>query len=232
MLEDLELEARGLTVVRLGESLELPDPATMDHRVVVQILDGDWAALLGTMPMPASMPRWQAELLVESWRKANGLPTGLEARRLFYYLSRYRDQLEADFAEQYPGVDLFALWQNRQWRRLLNLIDQLRRPSRYYEAVSLDGDHLAQIEAARDGAERPKGPRMSEYGPTEERLDRIIDALTMNTQAVIAAAGGKPPRVEPQPRPETAWDSVRHRSRQAQHDALVGRVLRSRRRPD
>jgi hypothetical protein len=113
---------------------------------------------------------------------------------------------------------------------LLNLIDNLRRPSRFHEAISLDEEHLELIEAARErlgsDAPIPNGPVLSEYGPVEERLDALIDAVNQNTATTIAAAGGKPPSVQLRPRPETALERVRHQRRMAAHVALTARLMR------
>jgi len=143
-------------------------------------------------------------------------------------LSRYRDELEADFAEQYPGHDLTELWRSRQWRKLLNLIDQLRQPSRYHEAIADDDEHVAMILEAKERSktEAEAGPRLRDFSPEVDAMLRVVDAVNANTSAVIAAAGGKPRRVEPQPRPTTAFERVAHRRRSAKHQSLTARALR------
>ena len=127
-------------------------------------------------------------------------------------------------------MDLGELWGARKWRKLLNLIDQLPGNTRLAEAISNDEEHVEAIIAAREHSDSsgPSGPPLSEYNPMVERLDRLIDAVGQNTAATIAAAGAKPPTIPPQPRPTTAFDTVKHRRRLAQHDALTARLLRRR----
>ena len=101
--------------------------------------------------------------------------------------------------------------------------------SRLSEAIALDEEHVAQIIEAReknpDGA--PKGPRLSEYTPTVERLDVLIEEIRSNTRATIAAAGARPPKTVEQPRPVTAFDKMQHQRRLAQHESLTRRILGS-----
>lgn len=143
-------------------------------------------------------------------------------------LSRYRDELEADFAEQYPSNDLTELWRSRQWRKLLNLIDQLRQPSRYHEAIANDDEHVAMILEAKERSktEDEAGPRLRDFTSELDALLRAVDAINSNTMAVIAAGGGTPKRVEPQARPTTAFERVAYRRRSAKHQSLVARALR------
>jgi hypothetical protein len=82
------------------------------------------------------------------------------------------------------------------------------------------------LSARENGAQGRGGPRLRDYSPTVERLDKVIDGLQGVTAAIVASAGGKPPRFHPQPRPETAFESVLHRRKMARHDALTRRLLR------
>lgn len=56
------------------------------------------------------------------------------------------------------------------------------------------------------------------------RLTDIHDRLSELIAAVIAAAGGKPPKPTPLPRPRTAVDRLRAQARRARHDSLVAEV--------
>jgi hypothetical protein len=107
---------------------------------------------------------------------------------------------------------------------LLNLIDQLPRNSRYIEALADDEDLATQVLASKEPPE-PAGPRLSEWSPELAALTAIQDRLGEVIAAVIAAAGGRPPRLRPSPRPKTAADRVRLQQRQERHLALVARVL-------
>lgn len=126
------------------------------------------------------------------------------------------------------------LWWSKQWRRLLNLIVRLPRASHFYQAMSLDEEHVAMILSSRQHDEQEQkgavvAPPMSEYTSTVERLDRVIDALGGLTTAVLAAGGAKKlPKVQPQPRPETAFENVKMRQQWEKHRAVVARVLPNR----
>lgn len=70
---------------------------------------------------------------------------------------------------------------------------------------------------------------MEDWSPEREALADILDRLGNLVQAVIAAAGAKPPRVAPAPRPDTAVTRLRSQRRVERHHALVARVLPDRR---
>jgi hypothetical protein len=118
------------------------------------------------------------------------------------------------------------MWQQRQWRELLLLIDWLPRNSAYMEALSEDEevaeDFLSQAENKKAKGARP---RISEWSPELERLTDTVDRLGEVMQAVVASNGGKPPRIRPQLRPKTAIDKVRERKRHEHHKKVVSRVL-------
>lgn len=150
-------------------------------------------------------------------------------RRLTYYLSRYASQIEVDFSREYNGIDLGELWRSRKWRKLLNHIDRLPRASLFYSAVADDEEHVAMIlEAEERNPDLKKvgsAPHLSDYTPVVERLDILIDHVDGVMGAVVAGAGGKPPRLVPRPRPETAYERVAHRRRSAQQQQIASRML-------
>jgi hypothetical protein len=100
-------------------------------------------------------------------------------------------------------------------------IDNLPRNSGYVEAVSLDEELAEQV--IRSPA--PKGPpvRMRDWSPQLEVLTLLVDRLGEVIQAVIAAQGGKPPKITPMPRPKTAVDDLRDPRRQ--HHRILSKVL-------
>jgi len=67
--------------------------------------------------------------------------------------------------------------------------------------------------------------RVSEWSPIREGLAQVVDQLKAVQSAVIAAAGAKPPRVNPSPRPVTAVHRVKRAKAKRQHLELVSRVL-------
>lgn len=89
------------------------------------------------------------------------------------------------------------------------------------EAVSLD-EEVAELAAKQPS---PKGSpvRMRDWSPELELLTALVDRLGDVIQAVIAAQGGKPPRIKPMPRPTTAMDAIRDPRRQ--HQKILSKVM-------
>lgn len=77
--------------------------------------------------------------------------------------------------------------------------------------------------------EAQKGPKLRDYSPVVERLDRVIDSLGAVMATIVASQGGKPPKVHPQERPKTEFEHAEYRRRMKQHTSLVSRALRSQR---
>lgn len=123
-------------------------------------------------------------------------------------------------------LDLATEWRSRRWRRLLNIIDHLPRNSAYREAVAEDEDlarQLLKVKPPDDDAVPVR--RMSDWSAEVEMLTAVLDRLGELVQAVAALGGAKPRRVQPAPRPVTAFERVRRNRRADQHRALVSRVL-------
>lgn len=125
-------------------------------------------------------------------------------------------------------MDLAREWRSRRWRRLLNFIDGLPRHSAFIEALADDEEYAAMVVEA-GWPERSPHPRLSEYTPEREALDAVVDRLGEVVSAVIAAAGVRPPKIKPQPRPRTAVDRLRARKRRLDHESLVAKLLPHRR---
>lgn len=53
----------------------------------------------------------------------------------------------------------------------------------------------------------------------------MVDRLGEVVAAVIASGGGKPPKLHPRPRPQTAEDRLAARYRIEQHEYVVGLFL-------
>lgn len=64
---------------------------------------------------------------------------------------------------------------------------------------------------------------MRDWSPILEMLTVIADRQADTIQAVIAAAGGKPPKIKPMPRPKTAMDKARDPRRQ--HQKILSKVM-------
>lgn len=67
---------------------------------------------------------------------------------------------------------------------------------------------------------------VSEWSPEREALAQVIDAVHAVAANVIAAAGAKPPRLQPAPRPKTMVDEIRDRRALAAYRSLEARIVR------
>lgn len=118
-------------------------------------------------------------------------------------------------------MDLATEWRSRRWRKLLNLIDGLPGDSALAEAQA-DDDDLAEQLVDQD---RPASSfRVSEFGTTNALLAGIFDRLGEVIAATVSAGGGKPPKVDPLPRPVTALDRAAQRLADASYDYLMEQI--------
>jgi hypothetical protein len=122
------------------------------------------------------------------------------------------------------ALDLGEEWRARRWRRLLNLIDQLPRTSRYVEALSEDDELAAQV-AQRPTELGPPRRLMSEWSADVELLSTLCDLTGQLIQVTVARGGGQARPIRPMPRPVTALQRARDRQRQQKHQSLVSRLL-------
>ncbi|HEX8632244.1 MAG TPA: hypothetical protein VF755_29145 [Catenuloplanes sp.] len=223
---DAEHPDRPLVVLIGGARVRLRDPRTVKWDELLAALSNLWAFTHTVVPVPARpavrrLTGFKMARLVRVYRAHFGLgATPADDRRLVAVIGRYGTAIERDLT--WRGVDLVGQWQARRWRRLLNLIDGLPRTSAYAEALADDEQLAEQL------LDRPPGPGrvpMSEFSPELEMLTNVFDRLGELIQAVTAAAGGKPPKVRPHPRPRTAMDRVRQRRSMAKHRTVVARML-------
>lgn len=176
------------------------------------------------------LPLWQMRALLRGWRVHHGLSVSdADHVRLLGTLTRpaMRAAAERDLRHIH-GLDLTVEWRARRWRRLLNLLDGLRRDSYLSEAIALD-EELAKAYLDREDAEdeenrRPKR-RMSEFSVEAELLSTLVDRVGELIQTVAVTRGAKRRRIEPMPRPETALHRVRHRRAHNKHKYTVARVF-------
>jgi hypothetical protein len=106
----------------------------------------------------------------------------------------------------------------------LNLIDHLPGHSAYAEALAAD-EELAAVVLTHPRPAEAFGPRVSEWTPERAAMAEISDKLSSLIAATIAAAGSRPPKLPPSPRPRVAADRLRERQRAAAHLSLVERVI-------
>ncbi|MEW1964635.1 hypothetical protein AB0302_04465 [Micrococcus sp. NPDC078436] len=109
------------------------------------------------------------------------------------------------------------------WRRLHTLIQGLPPRSRM-ELAQLDDDEF--IEAHLDQIPEKSGPpRLSEYGPVEQRLDRLTGATEALFKLVADVVKAKP-KMPAAPRPaETALQRARKRRAERRIAALQSEAL-------
>jgi hypothetical protein len=119
-------------------------------------------------------------------------------------------------------VDLGTEWRARRWRKLMNLIDQLPRDSRYVEAQLQDED-LAQVLVALPTQVAAR--RLSEWSPELEVLVTATDRLADIVNVLLLTNGGTAVRFTPAARPQTAADRLKARHREQQHTWLVDRLI-------
>lgn len=127
-------------------------------------------------------------------------------RHLLFYVSRFRDAIEADLA--FRGVSFGRLWRLRQWRLLLNLIKSLPPNSLFNEAMLNDRETMMAMHKAMEGREeddRPVGPRVSQVSEEARRLGEVASLIKWLGGVVVTASpkfkGGKIPKVDPYTRP-------------------------------
>lgn len=124
-------------------------------------------------------------------------------------------------------LDLATEWRSRRWRRLLNIIDNLPRESRFFEARVNDEQVIeAMITTAGDTANNEKpARRMADWSAEVELLTAVVNRLGEIAQGIAVLGGAKPGKPLPAPQPTTAYESVRSRLRSRKHEALVSRLL-------
>lgn len=175
------------------------------------------------------LPVWKMAALVRAWRIHQGLSASNRAHhRLIGMLRKpdYRAAIEQDLHEVHR-LDLTVEWQSRRWRRLLSLIDGLRRTSNLQEVMTQDdelADALLEAEARGEEITAPKR-RMSEFSVEAEVMSVVADRIGELIQAQGAGKGAKRRRVTPLPRPETAMHRARERRAERKHRYTVGRVF-------
>lgn len=207
-----------------------------------------WIDLLEALGWPPSFMKWfgptaradvdvierlsvsQMRELLRAWRVHHGLcHDDRDHLRLASMLSKkeYRAAAEQDLWEVHH-LDLTAEWQSRRWRRLLNLLDGLRRNSHVSEAFAMD-EELAEIylEHEHDGrGQRSENSRKySEYTAEVELLSYAVDRLGELIVAQAMGRGARRRKVEPMPRPQTALHRVRQRRARSKHQYTVARVF-------
>lgn len=233
---DRERPGKPFSVRVGGRVLRFRAAPDLPAAVLLQVTS-DWRLFLGycvvnpdDLFQAGDFAWWKAEHILRLYRRHYGLcTTPDEDRRLFQLLDQddYRDSIEADLQEIY-GVDLGELWRARRWRKLLGMIERLRRSTHFGEATAAD-EKLAEIvlrkeRDSKDG-ELPALRRMSEFTVEAELLSVVADRLAELVQVSVAKRGGRARAVKPMPRPATAVEKLRNRQTQVHVTFTLDRVF-------
>lgn len=182
------------------------------------------------------LSRAEAELLRRSWALREGLVVGDDLTRLLWLVKTFRAEIEYDLLARL-GADLGALWRERRWRLLLNLIDRLPRATWTHQAMANHPEY-AERAAAAIAARRAKedaeewSPPLVESSPEVMATYSLIDAVNALRATLIMAnskPGAQPPKIPPHPRPTslvtTMLEKAQRQARWSAHEKLAARVL-------
>lgn len=125
-------------------------------------------------------------------------------------------------------LDLTQEWRMRRWRRLLNLIERFARTRTSWlnDAMSED-EELAEFLVKTEKRDAPAkvARSMRDFSAVVEVLSVVADRQAELAQIMAAHKGAKPRRVDPMPRPETAFQKVKRRKSRQHHSYTVARVF-------
>lgn len=232
---DRERPGKPFTVRAGGKVLRFRAAPDVPAGVLIRVT-ADWRLFLGyciddtATLVDADFQWWKAEHMLRLYRHHHGLcTTPQEDMRLFTLLEQgdYRDAIEADLQEIY-GVDLGELWRARRWRKLLGMIERLRRSTHFGEATAADeklAEFVLRKERDRNGEELPPTRRMSEFTVEAELLSVVADRLAELVQVGVASRGGRPRQVKPMPRPKTAVEKLRSEQTQLSVSFTLDRIF-------
>lgn len=146
--------------------------------------------------------------------------------RLGDLLDRYGEAIVADLG--LAGWDVVELYEQGRWLFALTMIDHLPRTSSYANALAQD-DELAEMTFGQSGGSSATRP-LTEWTPEVEVLAGVFDRLADVANFIVAGNGGKPTKVQPYPRPVTAFDRVKERQHIVLSDRAIAKAFPSHRR--
>lgn len=122
-----------------------------------------------------------------------------------------------------------AEYKARRWKKLLVLIEQLPSASRFTQAYLTDENNadqlaLAQLAAEKDQDGKPADVSFKEWNLQASQLAVLIDAIHSLNATVVAVGGGKPPRIEPHPRPRSVGAKALEAARAEAMDDFVNLI--------
>lgn len=236
-LASLDFEGGGRFALPGAEGLVAA--VDLPYDVVAQAANDDRAFVV-VVAGGRRMPMREIAPLRRYWVVQQGLVAGDDLARLLWILGHFRNEVEVDLLQR-VGVRLGDLWQRREWRLLLNLIDHLPRTTWTQQAMANHPEYaekVAEAIAKRRSAdvsdEAPSYPLL-DWSPEVAGLAAVVDAVNALRSTLIAVnleRGKQPPKIEPFPRPrplvDTMVDKKERALRWARHEDLTRRLLPAR----
>lgn len=139
-------------------------------------------------------------------------------------MDRYGDEIEYDLHAEL-GLDLLDFLRGHHpWGKLLRLVEQLPRGSRY-QAARAEDDEIAEQWLEMFGDEeldKPSPPSFVGYDLKVEALLNLTDSIQELHATLVAAnaKGGKRPKVRPSRRPVTAIQTAQRRRNKAEAEKV------------
>jgi len=123
------------------------------------------------------------------------------------------------------------MWQQRRWRALVQLIDQLPPTSRTQVAQAQDDDLARDLVTAGlvPDEQQEWSPPLREYDTTAAILQQILDTLAGANYQRAQGKGSKP---KPSPRPVTAIERARKQIDQDTQRSFLDYLLANQRQPE
>lgn len=124
------------------------------------------------------------------------------------------------------------MWQSRQWRKLLNLIDHLPQNTHFHHALMQDEGYAKFLAKMRDEgkADAKAAPRWEVWSSEREGLARVEDAVKQLSHSIVAAFGGKPGEFKFVVRPASKIDAAAAKTKSEEHKKLASRFIAGRKR--
>lgn len=212
--EDLggEVAVGGFRVeVAQGEWIEIPSPAHLSA-TELGLAVINWRQFMHNQGH--QLPAWHADALGRAYVDTYGLPDEHGALRLQQLVARFRREVRADLAAEYPGTDLSALYAAGRWKTILDYVDMLPQNSRLAGALANDpeiAEELARLQLESEGDDAaPWTPNFIDWDLKSQMMgDLLWEARQMKQLLFLQATQKTPKTEEPFPRPRTGIDDAR-----------------------
>lgn len=122
-------------------------------------------------------------------------------------------------------MDLAEWWQQRRWKALLELIDELPAASRLNEAIQNDPEQARLIAKTPQGDGEDWSPRVRDYDLTAMLLREIREMLAALFRIEhVAATGKQAATIKALPAPYTEVDRQRAAETREWAESLIARL--------